>query len=155
MRSNPCSSDITWQVRYALLNHLSLFCWTLRMCVALALFQAARSSGCRPASYAGNTTECTLCASHCPTPGMCWRRRVHTGSVTLLHSSLWPCQTLMLAQLFLHAILLQLCQLCKVSGDRSKSSSRGIIRNPDGKVRPRLKPMNKSTCVRRVNIHFP
>lgn len=96
------------------------------ICVALALFPAARSPGFRPASSAGNTTECTLCASHCPTPGMCWRRRVHTGSLTLLHSSL--CQALMLTQLFLHTLLLQVCQLCKHSGDQASS---GIIRNPD------------------------
>lgn len=54
--------------------------------------------------------------------------------------------------IFTQAILLQVCQLCKVSGDHASS---GIIKNPDTEVRPRLKRMNKSACVRSVNIHFP
>lgn len=100
-KSSPNTTDMYDTPTLNIWAHFAeFFC----ICVALASFPAARSPGFSPASYAGNTTESTLCASHCPTPGMCWRRRVHTGSVTLLHSSLWPCQALMLAQLFLHTL---------------------------------------------------
>lgn len=136
--SDPCSPTTTDM-------YLSSLCWILCICVALALFQAARSPGCRPASYAGNTTESTLCASHCPTPGMCWRRRVHTGSVTLLHSSLWPCQALMLAQLFLRT--LYFCKFVSYAKFLGTTPAAALSRNPDAEVGPHLKLMNKSARV--------
>lgn len=123
--------------------HASVLCWPcLRQHGLLAADQPAMQA----------TRQSTLCASHCPTPGMCWRRRVHTGSVTLLHSSIWPFRALMLAQLFLHTILFQVCQLCKVSGDHASS---GTIKSPDTEVQPHLKPMNRPACVQWVNTHFP
>ena len=57
---NPSIADMSDTLNW---KNLCSFCWIWCICVALALFQAARSSGCRPASYAGNTTEYTVCFS--------------------------------------------------------------------------------------------
>lgn len=139
----------TWHTDF---KNLSSFC-SIFFFASVLRWPRFQSPGFRPASYAGNTTESTLCASHCPTPGMCWRRRVHTGSVTLLHSSLWPRQALMLTQLFLNT--LYFCKFVSYAKFSGVHASSGIIKNTNVEVQPRLKLMNKSACRQLTYVHFP
>lgn len=122
-RTGRCDTD------FKMLSSLSCKIFLHLCCIGLV--SGVLSAGFRPASSAGNTTECALCASHCPTPGMCWRCRVHTGSVTLLRTSLWGSHAH--PAIFTHFYFASFC--CWASS---------IIRNPDAGCTPHLKPINMS-----------